>query len=119
MQLRTGAHLPTWGNMKKLILVVAASLFSSIPVCAHAGTYTSAVQKNSKCEAAGELAQSFHGASTEELRRRAAEIDADAKKKKITRDFAEATKYIYFMGKIAKSKRAAYMDAWAWCMDQK
>lgn len=105
--------------MTKFILAGAAFFFSSIPMDAYADTYTSAVQKHSKCEAAGGLAQSFYGSNTEELRRRATELDADVKNKKITRNLAEATKYILFMGKIAKSEQSAYMDAWAWCMDQK
>jgi protein-tyrosine-phosphatase len=85
----------------------------------HAGTYTEAVRKNSRCESAGELAKSFYGTTTADLRRYAAEIDSQAKAKKITRTLAAETKYIFFMGNTAKSEKDAYMQAWAWCMDQK
>jgi hypothetical protein len=86
---------------------------------AAAGDYSDAVAKQSKCESAGELAQSFYGRTTAELRAAAKDLNDQAKAKKISKDLAASTSYILFMGKTAKSSKDAYMQAWAWCMDQK
>jgi hypothetical protein len=104
--------------MTNIQILFAASLIAACSG-AHAGEYTTAAQKQSKCEAAGELAQSFYGKTTGEFRAQLAEIDGQAKAKKISKNLATDTKYILFMGKIAKSEKAAYMEAWAWCMDNR
>lgn len=111
--------MPSEENMKKTISFGLVALLSTIAGGAIAAPYGDAVRKQSRCEAAGELAQSFHGATTQDLRDRAKALDGDVKARKITRKFAEETKYILFMGKIAKSEKDAYMEAWAWCMDSR
>lgn len=98
--------------------VLAAGIFSAT-ACAYGGAYSDAVAKQSRCEAAGELAMSFHGKTTQELRAAATDLDKQVRAKKIKKAFAEETKYILFMGKTAKSTKDAYMQTWAWCMDQK
>jgi protein-tyrosine-phosphatase len=105
--------------MNRIVKVALAVAFASAASSATAADYSDAVAKQSKCESAGELAKSFHGSTTEELRSSAKELDKQARAKKISTKLADATKYVMFMGKTAKSPKDAYMLAWGWCMDQK
>ncbi len=86
---------------------------------ARAGDYTDAVNKQSKCESAGELAQSFHGATQEKLRLTVSDIDKKVKAKELPKKLGGDTQYLIWIGYSAKSPKDAYMQAWAWCMDQK
>lgn len=87
--------------------------------CAIAGDYSDAVNKHSKCEAAGELAKSFYGLSNEKFKEAVNDIGREEKEKKISKKMSVDTQYIIFMGNSAKSPKDAYLRAWAWCMDQK
>jgi hypothetical protein len=102
-------------NFSKVAIVLLA--FTSFP-SARAGDYSNAYEKQSRCESAGKLAQSYYGSDTPALRAAAANIEKQVKKKEISRMLGEKTKYILFLGNKAKSSKDAYMSAWAWCMDQ-
>ena len=81
--------------------------------------YNAAHEKQSRCESAGELARSFFGSSTEDLRAAAADVDSKVKKKEISKSAGVETKYVFFLGKTARTEKDAYLSAWSWCMDQK
>lgn len=104
--------------MRIAVALLPALLFGT-PVIAYADGYSKANQKQSRCESAGELAQSFYGADTKALRSKAADIEKQVAAKQMSKILGEETKYILFLGKTAKSPKEAYMNAWAWCMDQK
>lgn len=102
-------------NLSKVTIAsLALAVFSN----SWAGDYSNAYEKQSRCESAGKLAQSYYRSDTKALRSAAANIDRQVKKKEISRMLGEKTKYILFLGNQAKSPDDAYMSAWAWCMDQ-
>lgn len=98
---------------------LAAIVLASLAGESFGQQYGAAYDKHSKCESAGELAKSFVGLSTKELRAAAAEVDDKVKKKEMSKTLGEETKYVFFLGKTARSEKDAYLSAWSWCMDQK
>lgn len=105
--------------MGRINQTLIAALLMTTSCCAIAGKYSDAVDKQSKCESAGELAKSFYGLPRENLIEAMNDISRDAKEKKISKKVSGDLQYIMFMGNSAKSHKDAYMRAWAWCMDQK
>lgn len=102
-----------------LKILVTTSVLFCLPVLASAATYTDAVEKQSKCKAAGELSQSFYGSTREHLQAEAKKVQAQEKHKKISKDLSTETVYLMYVGYKASSAREAYMKGWAQCMDQK
>ena len=103
--------------MKSSKAAIALLVFVSFS-SSRAGDYSNAYEKQSRCESAGKLAQSYYGSDTKALRAAAADIAKQVKKKEISRMLGEKTKYILLLGNKAESPKDAYMSAWAWCMDQ-
>jgi Skp family chaperone for outer membrane proteins len=98
---------------------VIASLTFCLPILASAATYTDAVEKQSKCKAAGKLSQSFYGTTREHLQAEAKKVQVQEKLKKISKDLSSETVYLMYIGYKASSAHEAYMKGWAQCMDQK
>lgn len=71
-----------------LKILITASITFFIPVCASATSYTEAVEKQSKCKAAGELSKSFFGTTCEHLQTEAKKVQAQEKFKKISKEFS-------------------------------
>lgn len=105
--------------MNRAILALLAAILASASCGAAAGDYSDAVMKQSRCESAGELARSFHGKTRSELQAVAKDLNAKARAKEISEALATGTKHILLIGKNSSSPKDAYMQAWAWCMDQK
>lgn len=103
------------GVQKALIVIVLAGAGGE----SLGQKYNAAHEKQSRCESAGDLARSFFGSSTDELRAAAADVDSKVKKKEISKAVGEETKYVFFLGKTARTEKDAYLSAWSWCMDQK
>lgn len=97
--------------------VIFASLMA-LSCGAMAGDYSAAVNKQSRCESAGELARSYYGVPTATFRVDAADIQKMMDIKKISKKVGTATRYLMFVGISAKSPKDAYMQGWGWCMDQ-
>jgi hypothetical protein len=103
--------------MLKIILAIGVML--GLHLQAAAGTYADAVERQSKCKAAGELSQSFFGTTREHLQAEAKKVQAQEKAKTISKKLSGQTVYLMFIGYKASSAHAAYMEGWAQCMDEK
>lgn len=104
--------------MKNLIraVVVAIGLMAG---AAWAGDYSSEAHKQKKCNTAGELAQLHYGISKEQVKKALKEVQDETAAKKYTKKTGGDMQYIIFTGYRASSPKDAYMEAWAWCMDEK
>ena len=65
--------------MGRINQTLIAALLMTTSCCAIAGKYSDAVDKQSKCESAGELAKSFYGLPREKLIEAMNDISRDAK----------------------------------------
>lgn len=84
-----------------------------------ATTYSDAVERQSKCEAAGKISQSSHGITQAELRSTVADLSKQMDTKKVSKKLGGDMQYLVWVGYSADSSTNAYMKGWAWCMDQK
>ncbi len=96
---------------------IAIFVFSATST-ATAGKYSDAAAKLARCESAGRLSESMFGTSKKELLEQLDKVSAQKKAGSISKKLAGDTSYLLFTGQYAKTKREAYMNGWAWCMDQ-
>lgn len=101
--------------MSRFIPMLILLLGSHTPV--YANDFSETAPKERKCQEAGEIAASFHGASPEKMRGEAAKMDDLVRKGRLSARRADEAKRLFQIGHTARSESQAKANAWAWCMD--